>query len=220
MLNFPKETIVNKMVAKNKFYEKANISNILKESFVNDIEKITWANKLAPSTMNISGSDNIKELEVFHIKLKSNNFNEKILEAIDKAIPYYILFVLEYNDKFQLWLGYKEKTTNGTSKANIVKYYHSDWEKEPNIILQGNKLENIYENFLSQLSDGLIDTSSEEDLKTKVNQTVEIQKLENQIEKLTKKMTNEKQFNRQIAIRAEIKDLQKQLDTLKGINNG
>lgn len=66
----------------------------------------------------------------------------------------------------------------------------------------------------------MIDTSSEEDLKTKVNQTVEIQKLENQIEKLTKKMTNEKQFNRQIAIRAEIKDLQKQLDTLKGTNNG
>lgn len=220
MLNFPKETIVNKMVAKNKFYEKANISNILKESFVNDIEKITWANKLAPSTMNISGSDNIKELEVFHIKLKTNNFNEKILEAIDKAIPYYILFVLEYNDKFQLWLGYKEKTTNGTSKANIVKYYHSDWEKEPNITLQGNKLDSIYENFLSQLSDGLIDLSSEEDLKTKVNQTVEIQKIENQIEKLTKKMTNEKQFNRQVAIRAEIKDLQKQLDTLKGTNNG
>ena len=220
MLNLPKETEVNKMVAKNKFYEKANISNILKESFVNDIEKITWANKLAPSTMNISGSDNIKELEVFHIKLKTNNFNEKILEAIDKAIPYYILFVLEYNNKFQLWLGYKEKTTNSTNKANIIRYYHNDWAKEPNITLQGNKLDSIYENFLSQLSDGLIDTSSEEDLKTKVNQTVEIQKLENQIEKLTKKMTNEKQFNRQIAIRAEIKDLQKQLDTLKGTNNG
>ena len=77
MLNFPKETEVNKMVAKNKFYEKANISNTLKESFVNDIEKITWANKLAPSTMNISGSDNIKELEVFHIKLKTNKFNSK-----------------------------------------------------------------------------------------------------------------------------------------------
>ena len=220
MLNLPKETEVNRMVAKNKFYEKANISNTLKESFVNDIEKITWANKLAPSTMNISGSDNIKELEVFHIKLKTNSFNEKILEAIDKAIPYYILFVLEYNNKFQLWLGYKEKTTNSANKANIIRYYHSDWAKEPNITLQGNKLDSIYENFLSQLSDGLIDTSSEEDLKTKVNQTVEIQKLEIQIEKLTKKMTNEKQFNRQVAIRAEIKDLQKQLDTLKGTNNG
>ena len=218
MLNLPKETEVNKMVAKNKFYEKANISNTLKESFVNDIEKIAWANKLAPSTMNISGSDNIKELEVFHIKLKTNKFNEKILEAIDKAIPYYILFVLEYNNKFQLWLGYKEKTTNSTNKANIIRYYHSGWEKEPNITLQGNKLDSIYENFLSQLSDGLIDTSSEEDLKTKVNQTVEINKLEQQIAKLILKRNNEKQFNRQCELNKEIKLLQAKLKELT--NNG
>ena len=218
MLNLQKETEVNKMVAKNKFYEKANISNTLKESFVNDIEKITWANKLAPSTMNISGSDNIKELEVFHIKLKTNKFNEKILEAIDKAIPYYILFVLEYNNKFQLWLGYKEKTTNSTNKANIVRYYHSDWDKEPNITLQGNKLDSIYENFLSQLSNGLIDTSSEEDLKTKVNQTVEINKLEQQIAKLILKRNNEKQFNRQCELNKEIKLLQAKLKELT--NNG
>lgn len=220
MLNLPKETEVGKMVAKNKFYEKANISQTLKECFVNDIEKIVWANKLAPSTLNISGSDNIKELEVFHIKLKTGKFNQKVLEAIDKAIPYYILFVLEYMGKFQLWLGYKEKTVNGTNKASIVRYFNSEWEKEPYITLRGNKLDSIYENFLSQLSDNLIDTASEQDIKDKVNKTVEIQKIENQIEKLNKKMTTEKQFNRQIAIRAEIKKLQKQLDTLKGSNNG
>ncbi len=219
MLNLPKETEVGKMVAKNKFYEKANISQTLKECFVNDIEKIVWANKLAPSTLNISGSDNIKELEVFHIKLKTGKFNQKVLEAIDKAIPYYILFVLEYMGKFQLWLGYKEKTVNGTNKASIVRYFNSEWEKEPYITLRGNKLDSIYENFLSQLSDNLIDTASEQDIKDKVNKTVEIQKIENQIEKLNKKMTTEKQFNRQIAIRAEIKKLQKQLDTLKGSNN-
>ena len=220
MLNLPKETEVGKMVAKNKFYEKANISQTLKECFVNDIEKIVWANKLAPSTLNISGSDNIKELEVFHIKLKTGKFNQKVLEAIDKAIPYYILFVLEYMGKFQLWLGYKEKTVNGTNKASIVRYFNSEWEKEPYITLRGNKLDSIYENFLSQLSDNLIDTASEQDIKDKVSKTVEIQKIENQIKKLTKKMVTEKQFNRQCEIRTQIKNLQKQLDTLKGTNNG
>ena len=120
MLNLPKETEVNKMVAKNKFYEKASISQTLKECFVNDIEKIVWANKLVPSTLNISGSDNIKELEVFHIKLKTGKFNQKVLEAIDKAIPYYILFVLEYMGKFQLWLGYKEKTARIKQASSAI----------------------------------------------------------------------------------------------------
>ena len=142
-----------------------------------------------------------------HIKLKTGKFNQKVLEAIDKAIPYYILFVLEYMGKFQLWLGYKEKTANGTNKASIVRYFNSEWAKEPRIVLQGNKLDSIYENFLSQLSDNLIDTASEQDIKEKVNKTVEIQKLENQIEKLTKKMLAEKQFNRQCDIHAQIKDL-------------
>ena len=220
MLNLPRSTEVNKNIAKNKFYEKADISSALKESFVNDIEKIIWANKLAPKTLNISGSDDFKELEVFHIKLKTAKFNPKILEAIDKAIPYYILFVLEYDGKYQVWLGYKEKSTNGTNKANIVRYFNSKWEKELNLTLQGNKLESIYENFLSQLSDGKIDVASEQDIKDKVSQTIEIEQLEKQIEKLAKKMNAEKQFNRQIAIRAQIKELEQQLQILKGTSNG
>ena len=84
--------------------------------------------------------------------------------------------------------------------------------------MQGNKLDSIYENFLSQLSDGLIDTSSEEDLKTKVNQTVEINKLEQQIAKLILKRNNEKQFNRQCELNKEIKLLQAKLKELT--NNG
>ena len=217
MLNLPQTTGVNKNIAKNKFYEKADISSTLKESFVNDIEKIVWVNKLSSKTLNISGSDNFKELEVFHIKLKSAKFNPKILEAIDKAIPYYILFVLEYEEKYQIWLGYKEKSVNSTNKASIVRYFNSQWEKEPVLTLQGNKLESIYENFLSQLSDGKIDFVSDKDIKEKVKQTIETEKIEKQIEKLTAKMNAEKQFNRQIEIKSQIKQLQQQI---KDLNNG
>lgn len=217
MLNLPQSTEVNKNIAKNKFYEKADISSTLKENFVNDIEKIVWANKLSSKTLNISGSDNFKELEVFHIKLKTAKFNPKILEAIDKAIPYYILFVLEYEEKYQIWLGYKEKSANSTNKANIIRYFNSEWSKEPILALQGNKLESIYENFLSQLSDGMIDVVSEKDIKEKVKQTIETEKIEKQIEKLTAKMNAEKQFNRQIEIKSQIKQLQQQI---KDLNNG
>ncbi|OLA64957.1 MAG: hypothetical protein BHW56_08520 [Acetobacter sp. 46_36] len=217
MLNLPQSTEVNKNIAKNKFYEKADISSTLKESFVNDIEKIVWANKLSSKTLNISGNDNFKELEVFHIKLKSAKFNPKILEAIDKAIPYYILFVLEYEEKYQIWLGYKEKSANSTNKANIVRYFNSEWSKEPILALQGNKLESIYENFLSQLSGGKIDIVSEKNIKEKVKQTIETEKIEKQIEKLTAKMDAEKQFNRQIEIKSQIKQLQQQI---KDLNNG
>lgn len=220
MLGLPQSTEVNKFVAKQKFFDRADLSPAVKQAFTNDIEKIVWANKIAPKTMNISANGDIGELEVFHIKLKNGVFNEKILEAIDKAIPYYILFVLEYNGKFQLWLGYKEKSANGANKTNIVRYFNSEWQRSPRIALQGNTLNNIYENLLSGLSDNLIDTVSEESIKTKVNRTVEFQKLEKQIEKLTKKMAAEKQFNRQCEIRAQVKELEARVLLLKGVNNG
>lgn len=215
MLGLPPSTEVNKFVAKQKFFDRADLSPAVRQSFTSDIDKIVWANKIAPKTMNISASGGIEELEIFHIKLKTDRFNEKVLEAIDKAIPYYILFVLEYNGKFQLWLGYKEKNANGANKTNIIRYFNSDWQREPQIFLQGNTLNSIYENFLSQLSNNLINPASEQDIKTKVNKTLEIQKLEKQIEKLTRKMLAEKQFNRQCEIRSQIKENEHLLQELK-----
>lgn len=220
MLGLPQSTEVNKFVAKQKFFDRADLSPAVKQAFTNDVEKIVWANKIAPKTMNISADGDIEELEIFHIKLKNGVFNEKMLEAIDKAIPYYILFVLEYNGKFQLWLGYKEKSASGANKTNIVRYFNSEWQREPDIAWQGNTLDNIYENLLSRLSDNLIDTASEQDIKTKVNRTVELQKLEKQIEKLTRKMLAEKQFNRQCELRTQIKNLESQIQSLKGADNG
>lgn len=217
MLNLPQTTEVNKIIPKNKFYEKADISNSLKESFVNDIEKIVWANKLSPKTLNIAEGSTIKEIEVFHIKLKTSKFNVKVLEAIDKSIPYYILYVLEYQGNYQFWLGYKEKSNNPEKQATITRYFHSEWDKNPEISLIGNKLDSIYQGLLEQLSDNRISTDSETGIKEQVAKATEIEKLEKQIEKLTAKMCAEKQFNRQIEIKRQIKQLQQKI---KDLNNG
>lgn len=218
MLGFPKETEFNRVVPKNKFYEKADISPSLKASFVDDIEKIIWTNKLSPDRLNIGTGSNIEEIEVFHILLKNKDFNQKILEAIDKAIPYYILFVIEYKGKQQVWLGYKEKTNE--NKVVVSRYFNTNWLKTTNLEIQGNKIDNIYSNFLNQVSGGLIDLEQGQDVKEQVDKTIEIEKLEQEIAKLTKKMLVEKQFNRQIEINKEIKKLTKTLEGLKNGKNG
>ncbi len=216
MLNFPKSTEVNKFIPKQKIYTKVTISNSLKNSFVEDIEKIVWVNKLAPTTLNIDKGSSIKEIEVFHIILKNKKFNKKILETIDKAIPYYILFVLEHENKFKLCLGYKEKTIDNTiNKTNIVRYFYSEWTKEPKLEIQGNKLDTIYENLLVQLSNNLISREQEKDIKDKVKTAVEIEELEEEIKKLTAKMNNEPQLNRQVKYNRKIKELKNKIEELK-----
>lgn len=220
MLGFPKKTEYNRVIPKNKFYEKAEVSPTLKAAFIDDVEKIIWTNKLSPSTLNIGAGSDIEEIEVFHILLKNKNFNQKILDAIDKAIPYYILFVLEYNGKQQVWLGYKEKNTSsrGNNKATIIKYFKSEWEKDISLPIKGNKLDSVYENFLSELSSDLSNSNPSIPLEEKIQQIEEQDDIAKKIKQLTTKLHREKQFNRQIEINKEIKALNKQLDELKKNN--
>lgn len=217
MLNLPQTTEVNKNIPKSKFYEKSDISAGLKESFVNELEKIIWANKLSPKTLNIAAGSSIKEIEIFLLKLKTPQFNPKILEAIDRAVPYYILYVLEYQGKYQLWLGYKEKSVNPDKKTTVARYFNSDWSAEPAITVNGNKLDSVYQGFLEQLSSNRISADSGRDIKEQVNLTTRIDGLQKQISRLTAKMNAEKQFNRQLELKRQIKQLQQQI---KDLNNG
>lgn len=54
-------------------------------------------------------------------------FDENILLQIDKVIPYHILFLLEYEGKYQVWIGYKEIDDK---KIKVSQYYHTQWLDE------------------------------------------------------------------------------------------
>ena len=217
MISFPQETTVNKIIPKNKFYEKANISTKLKDSFINDIDKIVWSNKIAPSTLKgiSNNNSNIPEIEVFTIKLKNNDFDTKILETIDESIQQYIVFVLQYNNFLKIAIAFKEKDANFNNKITIKKYFYTDWVEEPNLEICGNTITAIYENFIKQITTEFDEIDGEIDFKEQVERTIKINKINSEIAKLERKMRNEKQFDRKCEINRNIKILLKELENLK-----
>lgn len=54
ILNFPASTHVGKLAPKTAFYKHLEINARLKTRFVEDVERIEWLYKLAPSTMNVA----------------------------------------------------------------------------------------------------------------------------------------------------------------------
>lgn len=212
MLNLPRTTEVNKIIAKDKIYDKADVSNALKQSFIKDVDRIVWANKIAPATMNITAG-RIDEIQVFHIRLKNPSIHQKILETIDKAVPYVIVYVLEYEERFQCWIGYKEKSANNT--VSVVKYFHDEWADQPSLSINGTKTDTIYENLLASLSSTIKPDEESSDLKEQVKKTVLIDALEKDIKNLTAKMFKEKQFNRQVELNNRLRALNSQLKELK-----
>lgn len=215
MLGLPVSTEFNKRIPKQKFYENTKISPRLKKIFSEEIKAIYWRNKIAPSTLNIEEGKNVKEIEIIEIKLNKDSIDEQVLRIIDKSIPYHIVFVLEHNDKYQLYISYKE-INNRQSK--LISYYHNDWNDIDNtkLELSGINIENIYESFVRQIAgNNLNKISNEETLQETIDREEKNKEINKKIMLLQLKLKNEKQLNRKMEINKEIKTLK---NTLKGMN--
>lgn len=216
MIGLPQTTEFNKRIPKQKFYENMNISPSLKKIFVEQIKIIYWKNKIAVSTTNLGAGTNVTELEVFEVRLNSTAFDDSLLRQIDKKIPYHILFLLEYQGKYQAWIGYKE-SSSGSNAFKVNGYYHTEWlaEEELPLKLEGLNVDMVYENFVRQIAgDQLKSEIDGESLKESVVRDEKKQALQKQIAILQTKIRKEKQLNKQIEMNLKLKKLKKELEVL------
>lgn len=217
MLGLPKSTEFNRRIPKAKLYENINITNSLKRVFVNQIKNIFWRNKIASTTANLVEGQYVTEIEVFEINLNSLQVDIDLLKFIDSVIPYHILFILEYNDKYQAWIGYKESTDIEKKMSKVDRYYHTNWLEETELMvkLEGLNLDDVYENLVRQIAgDQLQSNNSSESLKQSVERDKEIETLQKQISILQNKIRKEKQLNKQIEMNTELKKLRSVLEKL------
>ena len=217
MLGLPKSTEFNKRIPKQKFYDNLTVSPALKRSFVDQIRIIYWANKIAPSTVNLAEGKNVTEIEVFHIRLNQKTLDENVLKQIDREIPYHILFVLEYDGKYKAVIGYKEASGGSKAAFKVDRYYQTAWmnEEELPVHLEGLSIDAVYENFVRQVAGGmLMPGEPQESLKESVDRIDRTEDLKKQIDKLQAKIRKEKQLNRQIEMNTELKKLRRKLEDL------
>lgn len=216
MLGLPKTTEFNKRIPKQKFYENINVTPALRRIFVDQIKVVSWRNKIAPSTINLEDGNDVTEIEVFEVKLNCIPLDASVLRQIDKEIPYHIIFLLEYEGKYQAWTAYKEKAGSGSNAFKVDIYYHTDWrlEDELGLKLDGLNMDAVYENYVRQIAGDVLHTGVAESLKESVERSKQIQLLQKQIVTLQKKIRKEKQLNRQIELNAELKCLRKELSEL------
>lgn len=59
MLKFPASTQFGRRIPKQKFYEHLDVLPEMRQLFVEQIETITWTNKLSPQTMNIASGEKV-----------------------------------------------------------------------------------------------------------------------------------------------------------------
>lgn len=218
MIGLPKTTEFNKRIPKQKFYENMDISPVLKKVFVEQVKIIYWRNKIAASTTNLAAGSHVTEIEVFEVRLNSQVLDDSLLRQIDKEIPYHILFLLEYQGKYQAWIGYKEAAASGNNAFKVNGYYHTEWLTEDELLLkvEGLSVDKVYENFVRQIAGDALrsETGKTESLKESVERDNRRQEMEKQIAALQTKVRKERQLNKQVQLNAELKKLKKELEVL------
>ena len=220
LYKFPQQAKVDRLIPKNKFYEQGKANTKIEQLFVNQVENIRWAYKLASSTIHLQDQEDLKEIQIFRVKSRVEDLDVSILSFIDKLILTPIIFEVVYQDKVKVVATYKRLNQADKTKAVIGQYYASEWlEDHDRIELPLYlKLADLYEHFIAQILP-IASSKDQENNDESVSIELQLQKaqqlesLQKQLDKLKSKLRTEKQFNRKVEINKKINLLS------DGINN-
>ena len=215
MFSLPQSTEFNRRIPKQKFYENMPVSAELKRVFVEQVNAVIWRSKISPQTTNLAAGSYVTEIEIIEIRLAAAALDTALLQQIDKTIPYHIVFLLEYEGKYQAWTAYKE-AASGANAFKIQRYYHTEWmaEAELPLKLEGLDTDMAYENFVRQIGGDALAAANDETLRQAVERDARRQQLQKQIAALQAKVRKEKQLNKQVELNAEVKRLKTVLEEL------
>jgi len=215
LFDYPKNAAFGRVLPKSKIYEHGSLSSAVKQLFVRQVEQIIWQHKLAPETVNLKASTAVPEIQVFSIALKGGELKTEVLRCIDQAISFPILFELRYDEKIMSIAAYKRPSESDSGKWVISEYFESGWVSSntprkplPMVFDLGA----LYAHLLTPLMPH--PARSGENLQAWVERMELIRSRKREMEKCEVRLRKEKQFNRKVAINAELRDLKQELENL------
>ena len=207
--NLPSRTKVGRVVPKNAFDEYTNTKQ--KKQFTDGIQRITWTHKLSSETVNLEAKD-IKEIQVFKVELKEQTDILKILEIINKAIPYHIVFWVEFKEQAYVSTAAKHPHPTNDDISVVDWTFASDWFNIASTTFQFNlkgSLDTVFKDLCVQLT-GKPDLSKKSMDSILQNQQ-EIDQLKKEVTKLKSAISRSKQFNEKVDLNLKLKEAEIQL---------
>ncbi len=220
--DYPKSAAFGRVVSKNKIYEHAGANIALKNLFVREVDQISWRFKLAPETINLSATKSVAEIQVFDISLKTGKLDEAVLRAIDKAIPFPLIFEMSHGGKRRAMAAYKRPNEADSAKWVISEYFATDWVADTaarSPLPVALNLGGLYDALLSGLMPQQVEAApgqDAEDIQTRVDRMEAIRAKTRDIERIKARLAREKQFKKRVAINAELRAAKLELGRLTG----
>lgn len=212
---WPPQAAVGRVLHKSKIYEHAKPTATVRAMFVAQVEQITWRAKLSPETVNLAAKPGVPEIEVFEIALKVPVSDDAVLRCIDKAIPFPILFELRFDGRTRSVAAYKRPSEADASQWVVSDYFAAPWQADGAVrsgLPIALDLRGLYEQLLRALLP--LPPRSGESLRDQLERLGQWRSGHNEAARLQTRLRREKQFNRKVAINAQLRSLQATLDQL------
>lgn len=216
LYNFPDSTALKRVVPKSRIYDHAGATTALKNRFVKEVDQITWAYKLAPETLNLPASKSTFEVQVFRVALKVSAVSDDVLKAIDKAIPFPIIFELHHDGQIQVVAAHKRPSEADSAKWVTSAHLRGEWVDQGTprqplpVALNIGKL---YEQILANLMP--IETDAGEDMATRLARVEAIKAKERDIARLETKLQRETQFNIKVGLHGQLAEARTAFEHMK-----
>jgi hypothetical protein len=206
LFEYPAAAAFGRILPKNKIYEHAGATKALKDLYISQVDQITWTYKLAPETINLAAVQSVTEIQIFSITLRMGKLDHEVLRAIDRAIPFPLIFEIVWAGKRQVIAAFKRRSEADSTKWVVSDYFESEWVSEgtPRQPLPvALNLGALYEQLLTPIMPA--EVSAAEGIQSRVARMEAVRSKTREIERIKSRLDREKQFNKRVAINAELR---------------
>lgn len=216
LYQWPSTAWFGRVVPKTKFYEHGKVTAAVRERFVAEVQRITWAYKLADTTINLQGDPTVPEIQVFVLDVKVDDVGDAVLATIDKAVQFPIIFeiIRDGGEEPKTRMVAAHKQVGGTL-PRLSSYFSTRWlpADTPRAPLpHALDLPGLYAALLAPLMP--VETIPGEPVAETAARVDHVRKIEREIAALERKLRNEPQLNRKIEIRRQLRNRSKTLSKL------
>lgn len=204
LFRWPPNAAFGRTVPKTKFYERGNVRTALREKFVENIQRITWAYKLADDTIHLRGSAAVPEIQVFTVETKGADVSDEVLAAIDKTVHFPIIYEVTSSERVRTVAA--QKSLDGKT-PRITTYFTTDWQpvdapRRP--LPTALDLPSLYEALLASLLP--VSARVGETVSEASGRLDRARKVQREVAALAKKLRAEPQLNRKIELRNQLRE--------------
>lgn len=199
MLGLPQSTEVKRPLPKTSLYKQLDWKPSQRESFDGDVSRLDFVNWIAPRTLPaIAVGNEVKEIFVIDVSLKSRGCDIKSITLLAKSIPQHIVFLLRYEKEIRFAVFH-------------AKLFYSVWQDvdAATLPLNGLNLDSVWENIVSSI--GQISVEEDKSLSEQIKVDEEQAKLERQIASLERQMNATKQPRRKRELYTQLRVLKAKL---------